>query len=37
MTEFNITKVEEVEVVDFEMEEIEEVICAGVGGTVCGC
>lgn len=37
MSEFNITKVDEVEVVDFDMEAIEEVICAGIGGTVCGC
>lgn len=37
MKEFDISKTEEVEVIDFDMEEIEEVICAGIGGTVCGC
>lgn len=39
---FNINKpeglVEDFEVVEFnDMNDLEEVICAGIGGTVCGC
>lgn len=35
---FDIEKEAEYEVVDFsDMSEIEEVVCAGIGGTVCGC
>jgi len=38
MNKFDITKVENYEIVDFsDMEAIEEVICAGIGGTICGC
>lgn len=36
MEKFDITK--SFEVVDFsDMKDLEEVICAGIGGTVCGC
>jgi hypothetical protein len=38
MHEFDITKSQEIEIVDFaDMEDLEEVICAGIGGTICGC
>lgn len=35
---FDITKEQNLEIVDFsDLEQIDEVICAGIGGTVCGC